>query len=81
MVKGPWNTGMIGIDEVEKMLEELAAELPQEFYKELNGGILLLPQAKLNHAVRNNDLYIMGEYHYDRSMGRYIVIYYGSFQR
>ncbi len=72
---------MIEIDEVEKILEELASELPQEFYKELNGGILLLPQSKLNPAGRNNDLYVMGEYHHSGSMGRYIVIYYGSFQR
>ncbi|MGI6733852.1 MAG: metallopeptidase family protein [Anaerovoracaceae bacterium] len=72
---------MIEIDEVEEILEELAAELPQEFYKELNGGILLLPRAKLNPAGRDNDLYVMGEYHHSANMGRYIVIYYGSFQR
>lgn len=71
---------MIEIDEFEKMLDEIAAELPQEFYKELNGGILLLPEAKLNPEGRDNDLYIMGEYHSGGSMGRYIVIYYGSFQ-
>ena len=39
---------MIDIDEVEKILDEIATELPQEFYKELNGGILLLPRAKIN---------------------------------
>ncbi len=59
----------------------LAAELPQEFYKELNGGIILLPQAKLHPKHRANDLYIMGEYHRDLSLGRYIAVYYGSFLR
>lgn len=39
---------MIEIEEFEKMLDEIADELPQEFYKELNGGILLLPRAKTN---------------------------------
>ncbi|HZK02732.1 MAG TPA: metallopeptidase family protein [Anaerovoracaceae bacterium] len=72
---------MIEIDEVEKILEEIAQELPKEFYKELNGGILLLPEVKYNPAGRNKDLYIMGEYHRGGSMGRYIIIYYGSFQR
>ncbi len=72
---------MIDIDEVEKILEELASELPREFYKELNGGILLLPQVKRNPVGQSDDLYVMGEYHRGGSMGRYIVIYYGSFER
>lgn len=72
---------MIPIDEVESILDEIAAELPREFYEELNGGIILLPEVKLNPAARNQDLYIMGEYHSGGSMGRYIVIYYGSFER
>lgn len=72
---------MISIEEVEKILDEIAAELPQEFYKELNGGIILLPEAKLDPLARNNDLYIMGEYHSGGGLGRYISIYYGSFER
>lgn len=72
---------MIEIDEVEKILEKIAGELPKEFYKELNGGILLLPEVKYNPAGRGKDLYVMGEYHRNASMGRYIVIYYGSFKK
>jgi len=72
---------MIDFDEVGIMLDEIAAELPQEFYKELNGGIILLPEAKMNKMGRKNDLYIMGEYHRGGGMGRYITIYYGSFER
>ncbi len=72
---------MIDIDEVGKILDEIAAVLPKEFYKELNGGILLLPQVKYNPAGKNKDLLIMGEYHCNSSMGRYIVIYYGSFKK
>ncbi len=72
---------MIEIERAEEMLEKIAAEFPREFFKELNGGILLLPEAKLNPLGRKNDLYIMGEYHRSGSMGRYIVIYYGSFNR
>ena len=70
---------MISIEEMETMLDEIAEELPQDFYKDLNGGIILLPEAKLHTKSRSNDLYIMGEYNRSSSMGRYICIYYGSF--
>lgn len=72
---------MISLDEMEDMLDEIATELPKEIYKHLNGGIILLPDTKRNPLGRNNDLYIMGEYRIDGSMGRYITIYYGSFMR
>ena len=63
------------------MLDKIACELPEEFYKDLNGGILLLPQEKLSPAAVADDLYILGEYVYSTSMGRLIYIYYGSFAR
>jgi predicted Zn-dependent protease with MMP-like domain len=72
---------MIPIEEVEQILDEIATELPQEFYKELNGGIILLSEAKLDPVGSDNDLYIMGEYHSGGGLGRYIAIYYGSFER
>ncbi|MDF2653678.1 MAG: hypothetical protein K0R19_152 [Bacillota bacterium] len=71
---------MVTIEEMEHMLEELASELPQEFYRELNGGILLLPDKKISPEAKKNDLYTMGQYRYSPSMGRYIIIYYGSFE-
>jgi len=72
---------MVTIDEAQIMLDEIAEELPEGIFKELNGGILLLPQAKMSpHAVAN-DLYILGEYHVGWSMGRLIYIYFGSFER
>ena len=71
---------MISIEEVGTMLDAIADELPQAFYKDLSGGILLLPEAKLHPEHQAHDLYILGEYHYDQ-MGRYIIIYYGSFAR
>jgi len=72
---------MISIDEVEIVLDEIAEEIPKEFFKELNGGILLLPQAKKSPYARADDLWIMGEYQYSHSMGRLINIYYGSFEK
>ncbi|MBI9012079.1 MAG: metallopeptidase family protein [Clostridiales bacterium] len=72
---------MITIDEMEVMLEEIANDFPKELYNKLNGGIILLPEEKQSPMSKKDDLYILGQYHVDRMMGRYIVIYYGSFVR
>lgn len=72
---------MISIDEMQELLDELAEELPEEFYNELNGGIILLPEAHLSAYAKGNDLYTLGEYRHSWSMGRYIVIFYGSFEK
>ncbi len=72
---------MIPIEEMEAMLDEIASEFPPELFKELNGGIMLMPDVKLHPKSMGNDLYIMGEYHRGGNMGRYITIYYGSFEK
>lgn len=74
-----WYTNLITIDEMEAMLDEIAEELPHEFYKDLNGGIILLPEIKLHTESKGNDLYILGEYHRGGNLGSFIAIYYGSF--
>ncbi|MHB8964034.1 MAG: metallopeptidase family protein [Saccharofermentanales bacterium] len=66
---------------MELLLDEISQDFPAELFERLNGGILILPEAKLHEKNKNGDLFIMGEYHYDRALGRYIVIYYGSFAR
>ena len=72
---------MVSIDAFDKILSEITDELPEDFFVNLNGGIRLIPDAKIHPAAVKNDLYILGEYHYDSVMGRYISIYYGSFMR
>ena len=69
------------IDKVHEMLDEIAENLPVEFFNELNEGVVLLPQRKYHPKSKaNRPLYIMGEYH--RSItGSHIRIYYGSFQK
>jgi len=69
---------MVSIDRVGDILDMLAEELPQEFYRELSGGILLMPEMK--QSPHGDDLCIMGEYIRSQS-GRMIKIYYGSFER
>ena len=72
---------MITIDKVQEILDEIAEEFPSEIYKDLNGGIILLPQYKLHKKSIDNDLYVMGEYRNERISGRYIVVYYGSVEK
>ncbi|MCL2509180.1 MAG: metallopeptidase family protein [Oscillospiraceae bacterium] len=71
---------MYTIDDVEQMLNDIADEIPDEFFKYLNGGVILLEECK-PHPQGLGDLYIMGQYHNSREMGRHICIYYGSFMR
>jgi hypothetical protein len=78
-MNGMAGEGMVTIEEMEMMLDEIALELPEVFYKDLNGGILLLPEVRMHPKGVGNDLYIMGEYHRNSAQGRFIVIYYGSF--
>jgi hypothetical protein len=59
------------------MLDEIAAELPEEIFHELNGGVCLLSETKRSKADPDGNLFTLGEYRHDQ-MGRYIVIYYGS---
>ncbi len=66
-------------EEFLKMLEEISAELPMDFFQELNGGIIMQPEAKYHPESKESPLWILGEYAHGSAMGRYINIYYGSF--
>ncbi|WP_352419668.1 metallopeptidase family protein [Proteiniborus sp.] len=69
------------IEEIHEILDEIAEEIPEYFFEQLNEGIILIPEYKIHPESREMDrLYIMGEY--SRSItGRHIVIYYGSFKK
>ena len=69
---------MLTFEEVGAILDVIAEELPREFFRDLNGGILLLPEACQDRGDSERGLYTLGEYVYNE-MGRYIIIYYGSF--
>ncbi|MCD8014022.1 MAG: metallopeptidase family protein [Lachnospiraceae bacterium] len=68
-------------EKFENAAYEIADTFPADFYRELNGGIIVKEQELMHPAARRGDLFIMGEYHLDRYLGRFIVIYYGSFRR
>ena len=69
---------MLTMNEMEKMLDEIAESFPPEIFQKLNGGINLQPEMKLNPIGKDQDLFILGEYHFDSILGRYITIYFGS---
>ncbi|HIS91612.1 MAG TPA: metallopeptidase family protein [Candidatus Alectryocaccomicrobium excrementavium] len=69
------------IDKFQAMLAEMLDELPEPFFEELHGGVIVSPRCKENPHSRGGDLYILGEYHRSHAMGNQIVIYYGSFMR
>ena len=68
---------MFSIDEVNSILDEIAATLPTGIFSELNGGVSLVPNMKKSASDPDGRLFTLGEYRHDQ-MGRYIVIYYGS---
>ena len=69
---------ILSFDEVGEILDEMAETFPEVFYRDLNGGISLLPEAKEDPEFPPGEIYIMGEYCNDQ-MGLYINLYYGSF--
>ena len=71
---------MFTIDDVENMLNRIAEEIPDEFFKYLNGGVILLDEC-LPHPQSTGNLYILGQYNHRHDTGRHICIYYGSFMR
>ena len=71
------------IDGFHSILDEVAEDIPEDLLRNLNGGIIVLPEIKYHPmAAASRDLYVMGEYHTQiPGLGRYIVLYYGSFER
>jgi len=71
---------MFSIEEINTMLDEIAEELPDGIFRELNGGVSLLADEKRSNHDPEGCLYTLGEYRRDQ-MGRYINIYYGSLMK
>ncbi len=70
------------MEAIRDMLDDIQEDLPPILFEELNGGVLLLPEHKLHPESRKEDkLYIKGEYHRSRTLGRQIIIYYGTFKK
>ena len=70
---------ILSFDQVGDLLDEMAEEFPEAFYRARNGGISLLPDVVEDPEAGAEELYILGEYCNDM-MGKYINLYYGSFE-
>lgn len=69
---------MLDIEAFHTMVDSISQEIPEEFLVELNGGIMTMEQAKRQPDLE--DVYTLGEYRVQiPGLGRYIVLYYGSF--
>lgn len=70
---------MLTLDEFQKLANELYDDIPEVLFDGLTGGIIIQEHAE----QRDDDLpdvYVLGEYVQDDfGLGRYIVLYYGSF--
>ena len=65
---------MISFEESGRILDEAVDSLPKEIFRELNGGVNLIPRKQTDE----HGLLVMGTYNVNQ-MGRYVEIYYGSF--
>ena len=72
---------MITFERFEEITYELAQQLPEEFFRKLDGGVMAREAAKLHPQAVSDDLYILGEYHRDPHLSRFVVLYYGSFMK
>lgn len=71
---------MILFEEFETMVLEISETFPEVFFRDLNGGVMVNESSRLHPAAEDHDLFIMGEYRRDHYLGRFIVLYYGSFK-
>ena len=71
---------MISIEEYSRIVSELMDELPEEFFRELSGGVIVSETTAVPDYARGDDIYTMGQYQFSAGI-RQIVMYKGSFDR
>ncbi len=71
---------MITTAEYQKIVSELLDELPEEFFRELSGGVIVSEAHPSPDYAQGDDLYTMGLYKVFSGV-RQIIMYKGSFDR
>ena len=71
---------MISLEEYEHIVEELLDELPEEFFKELSGGVVVSESLVIPDYARGPDICTLGQYQVDFGI-RQIKLFKGSFDR
>ena len=71
---------MISLEQYKTIVSELLDELPEEFFRELTGGVIVSEAAEIPDYARGDDLYTLGQYQVYSGV-RQIVMFKGSFDR
>ena len=71
---------MISTEDYKAIISELMDELPEAFYRDLTGGVILSEALVIPDYARGNDLYTLGQYQVCYGI-RQIVMFKGSFDR
>jgi len=71
---------MISLEQYKTIVSELLDELPEEFFRELTGGVIVSESAEIPDYARGGDLYTLGQYQVYSGV-RQIVMFKGSFDR
>ena len=71
---------MIDAELFENIVSELLDELPEAFFKELSGGVLISDEALRPDYAVADDIFVFGEYRMS-PLGRQVVIFRGSYER
>ncbi len=71
---------MISIQEFRDIVSELLDEFPEEFFRNLSGGVLVSEAVVVPDYAQKNDLYTMGQYSICSGI-RQIILFKGSFDR
>ena len=71
---------MISAETYRTIVFELMDELPDEFFRELSGGVIVSESYEIPDYACGNDLYTLGKYRFFSGM-RQIVMFKGSFDR
>lgn len=71
---------MLSSEEYKRIVSELMDELPQEFFRDLTGGVIVSEALVIPDYAKAGDLYTMGQYQVYTGV-RQIVMFKGSFDR
>lgn len=71
---------MISTEEYKEIVSDLMDELPEAFFRELSGGVILSEALVIPDYARGDDLYTLGQYQVCYGL-RQIVLFKGSFDR
>lgn len=71
---------MLSTEEYKAIVSDLMDELPEAFYRNLTGGVIMSEALVIPDYARGNDLYTLGQYQVCYGV-RQIVMFKGSFDR